>query len=125
RHDLRIGRNQCYQPGDESPVTGYARLDITALLQRIFGRIEEVPAVHVVHEAVIVVVDVVVRDFARVGPEVVSEVRMVSIDPSINEGNNHTRAARTQLDCFEIPDKLLRKIGRSRLPGGRAIARET
>ena len=55
------------------------------IVHRIVVVVVEVPAVHVVHEAVAVVVDAVSRDLARVGPDVRRQVGMRVIDAAVDD----------------------------------------
>jgi hypothetical protein len=47
--------------------------------------VAEVPAVDVVHQAVVVVVDTVAGDLVRVGPGAILEIRMVEVDPVVDD----------------------------------------
>src|SRR5207249_4602230 len=58
---------------------------------RVGGReivVVAVVAVHVVHEAVVVVVDAVAGDLAGVGPDVVAQVGVVVIDAGVDDGDD-------------------------------------
>ena len=55
--------------------------------------VHEVPAVHVVDEAVAVVVHTVARDLAGIGPDVGGQVGMEVIDPGVDHRHPHVLAA--------------------------------
>ena len=59
---------------------------IRAGVERIVSVIE-IPAVYVVHIAVSVIVDAVVRDFVLIGPDGVFQIRMGNVDPGVDDGH--------------------------------------
>ena len=58
---------------------------VRAGVERIVSVIE-IPAMHVVHIAVSVIVDAIVRDFVLIGPDGVFQVRMGNVDTGIDDG---------------------------------------
>ena len=64
---------------------------VPADLLRILLRVKEVPSVNVINIAVIVVIDVVVRDLCCVHPHVLYKVRMSILDTLVAHGNDDSR----------------------------------
>src|SRR5262249_1826177 len=64
---------------------------VAVVVERVGEVIGEVVAVHVVDVAVVVVVDEVAGDLARVGPEVGHQVRMADIHARVEHGDKHRR----------------------------------
>ena len=88
---------------------------VVMVVHRIAIKIREVVAVEVVHEAVVVIVDAVARDFAGVDPDVVGQVGMGVIHAGVDDGDDHIAAA-----GVEIPGggRINVRVGRAAgLPG--------
>ena len=49
----------------------------------------KIPAIIVVNVAVEVVVDTVIRNLPRVGPNIVNQVRVIEVDTRINDADSH------------------------------------
>ena len=64
---------------------------VPELVVRQVVAVDEVPAMHVVDVAVVVVVDAVARDLARVGPDVAGEVGVGQLHPGVDDGDHHAR----------------------------------
>src|SRR5262249_52465735 len=80
------------------------QIEVRDILGRVLGigivvSPSEVPPVHVVDEAVAVVVDPIARDLADVGPDLRGEVGMAQVDARVHDYDAHRRAAALQVPC--------------------------
>ena len=64
--------------------------------------VEEVPAVDVIDVAVVVIVDVVTRDLARIGPDVIPEIWVVDVYALVDHRNYRARAAGGRIPGFRL-----------------------
>ena len=74
---------------------------VVVLVHRVVVVGVEIPAAHVVDEAVVVVVDAVAGDFAGVDGDVVGEVGVRPIHAGINHGDDHRGGAVSGVPSFE------------------------
>jgi hypothetical protein len=90
---------------------------------RIAGVAEEVVAVHVVDEAVAVVIEAVARDLTGVGPEVRGQVGVGELDAGVDDADHHAGAARRHVPCRrgadlrQSPLRGVRRVVRDRVEG--------
>ena len=91
-HDLRI-RGDSSTPdavvghrGDRARHMGA----VACVVCRVGIPVVEVPTVDVVDQPVVIVVEAVVGNFARVGPNLASQIRVVEIDPRIDHRHHRT-----------------------------------
>src|SRR5262249_47084256 len=66
---------------------------VPVVVHRVAVVVDEVIPVHVVNKTVPFVVDAVAGDLARVGPDVRGQVRVVVIDPGVDDRDHHVPAA--------------------------------
>ena len=73
---------------------------------RIRHVVDEVPAVHVVHKAVVVVVNPVSGDFVRVRPDLAGQVGMINVHTRIHDPDYHRARALLQVPGLRSVDVL-------------------
>ena len=90
-------RDQRHAPGDAGDADGVVSdgadrsrdvRTVPEVIHRIVVVVVEVPAVHVVQEAVLVIVDAVAGDLARVGPDVGRQVGMRVVDAAVDDADD-------------------------------------
>ena len=90
--------------GDLGPMTVKVRsIDVG----RILGHI---PSVNIIHIAVVIIIDAVVRYFSMVHPEVILQVFMVQIDGVINHTNHNGIASGSDTAGGDFPSSLAADI---------------
>ena len=87
---------------------------VVVVVHRVAVVVHKVIPVHVVHEAVVVVIDAVACNLTRIGPDVGGQIGMGVVDAGVDHAHDHRTAARRDIPCLGGVDV---GIGRaSRLP---------
>ena len=110
-------------PGDPPPVPSERPEDpgdvraVRGVVERLVVAVGEIPPVHVVDEAVAVVVQPVARDLSRVGEDVARQVGVEEVDPGVDHGDHDLAFA-----CGDVPGARRIDVGSGLPPRLPAVA---
>ena len=80
------------------------------VVERVVIVVYEIPSTGIVNEAVVVVVNAVTSDLARIGPDVANDILVIVIKPGINHGDHHAGAG-LKIPGLRCVDIRVRRTG--------------